>query len=36
MKEKLFYCAFWMLFMGSFMSGILCVMHQIERNTRQE
>ena len=34
MKEKLFYCAFWVIFMGGFMSSLLYVMIQIERNTR--
>jgi hypothetical protein len=30
----LFYCGFWLIFMGGFMTAILLVMTRIEKNTR--
>jgi hypothetical protein len=27
-------CAFWLLFMGGFMTAILCTMRKVEENTR--
>jgi hypothetical protein len=33
-EGDLFYCGFWLIFMGGFMGAILLVMCRIERNTR--